>query len=212
MCTFLSNHTSNHRGRFLRVQLFLFCVAVAALQSGCKHDHSEDEHGNITTVRMSLVPSGGSSAITVNARDIDGPGGNPPQVDTLRLVAGSAFSASVELKDESVTPMQDRTQEIRNFSDTHFFRYTTSGNVQSRMQMSNFDLDTKGQPFGMRFQLQVSAGNAATGSLRVLLEHHDTGDKSSGMYETDIEVVFPVVITAAPNRPALTTGSSTELH
>ncbi len=178
----------------------LFALALIAslslVQQGCGHDHDENKHGNITT--MEVILTNDTDTISVKAVDSDGDGGNPPVVDTLRLPAGRSFRGRIELLDESVNPPVSRTAEIERDADTHLFRFTVLGGAQGRVIISNLNTDTKGQPFGMRFDLQVTSGSSAIGSLRILLEHHDTGDKRAGIFDTDIEATFPVVIQAAP--------------
>jgi hypothetical protein len=171
-------------------------ASLSLVQQGCGHEHDENKHGNITT--MEVILTNGGTELRVKARDLDGDGGNPPVVDTLTLQAGLIYTGRIELSDESVTPTQSRTAEIENFSDTHLFRFTPLQGAQGRVIVSNLNPDSKGQPFGIRFDLQSTSGGTANGSLRILLEHHDTGDKGSGIFDTDIEATFPVVIQSAP--------------
>lgn len=174
------------------IALFALVASLSSLQVGCGHEHDENKHGNITT--LELILTDGATTIRAKAVDLDGDGGNPPRVDTLELPAGRSFSGRIELLDESVNPPVSRTAEIERDADTHLFRFTVLGGAQGRVIISNLNRDSKGQPFGMRFNLQVTDGGAARGELRVLLEHHDTGDKSAGIYDTDIDVTFPVAI------------------
>ncbi len=171
-------------------------ASLSLVQQGCGHDHDENKHGNITTLQVILTD--GSTTISAKAVDLDGDGGNPPVVETLTLPAGRPFSGRIELLDESVNPPVSRTGEIERDADTHLFRFTVLGGAQGRVIVSNLNTDSKGQPFGTRFNLQVTSGGAANGELRILLEHHDTGDKGAGIFDTDIEATFPVVIQAAP--------------
>ncbi len=171
-------------------------ASLSLIQQGCEHSHDEDKHGNITTLQVILTD--GSTTISAKAVDLDGDGGNPPVIDTLTLPAGRSFTGRIELIDESVNPPVSRTGEIERDADTHLFRFTVLGGAQGRVIVSNLNTDSKGQPFGMRFNLQVTSGGAANGELRILLEHHDTGDKGAGIFDTDIEATFPVVIQAPP--------------
>ncbi|MFQ3598243.1 MAG: hypothetical protein SNJ55_03175 [Chloroherpetonaceae bacterium] len=183
------------RKSFFSLLALAMIASISLLQQGCGHDHDESKHGNITT--MEVILTDGSTTIRAKAVDLDGDGGNPPVVDTLRLPAGRSFNGRIELIDESVNPPVSRTGEIERDADTHLFRFTVLDGAQGRVIISNLNNDSKGQPFGMRFNLQVTSGGSANGSLRILLEHHDTGDKGAGIFDTDIEATFPVVIQAA---------------
>ncbi|MCS6988287.1 MAG: hypothetical protein NZM06_02105 [Chloroherpetonaceae bacterium] len=170
-------------------------ASLSLAQIGCGHEHDENKHGNITTLEVILTD--GSTTIRAKAVDLDGDGGNPPRVDSLFLPAGRSFSGRIELLDESKNPPQSRTEEIRRDADTHRFRFSVSGGAQGRVIVSNLDRDSKGQEFGMRFDLRITSGAATQGSLRITLEHHDTGDKSAGIFDTDIDATFPVLIGAS---------------
>ncbi len=182
------------KSHFSLIMLALI-ASLSLVQQGCEHDHDENKHGNITTLEVILTDD--STEVRAKAIDLDGDGGNPPVVQTLTLQAGRSYTGRIELLDESVNPPVSRTAEIERDADTHLFRFTVLAGAQGRVIISNLNLDSKGQPFGMRFNLQVTSGGAANGELQILLEHHDTGDKGAGVFDTDIEAVFPVVIQAA---------------
>ena len=182
------------RNSFFSLLALALMASLSLVQQGCGHDHDEDKHGKITT--MQVILTDGNTTVSAKAVDLDGDGGNPPVVDTLTLQAGRSYTGRIELLDESVDPPISRTEEIRRDADTHLFRFTVLRGAQGRVIISNLDRDSKGQPFGMRFNVQVTSGGAANGGLRILLEHHDTGDKGAGIFDTDIEAEFPVVIEA----------------
>jgi len=185
------------RNSFFSLLALAVIASLSLVQVGCGHDHDEDKHGKITTMQVILTDVTGGNTISAKAVDLDGDGGNPPVVDTLTLQAGRSYTGRIELLDESVDPPISRTEEIRRDADTHLFRFTVLRGAQGRVIVSNLDTDSKGQPFGMRFNVQVTSGGAANGGLRILLEHHDTGDKGAGIFDTDIEAEFPVVIQTA---------------
>jgi hypothetical protein len=183
------------RNSFFSLLALAVMASLSLVQQGCGHDHDdENKHGKITTMQVTLTDD--STTISAKAVDLDGDGGNPPVVDTLTLQAGRSYTGRIELLDESVDPPISRTEEIRRDADTHLFRFTALQGAQGRVIVSNLDTDSKGQPFGMRFNVQVTGSAAANGGLRILLEHHDTGDKGAGIFDTDIEAEFPVVIQA----------------
>ena len=65
-----------------------------------------------------------------------------------------------------------------------------------RVTVTITDQDDNGLPVGLNFTVEVSAGAAASGTLRVVLSHFDD-DPKDGMTmsdETDVDVTFPVNI------------------
>jgi hypothetical protein len=60
--------------------------------------------------------------------------------------------------------------------------------------MTNLDTDSNGQPFGLNFRLTVGAGSAVSGTLHVVLEHHDDGNKAGTEFDLDLDRDFAVNI------------------
>ncbi len=161
--------------------------------SSCKkddHDHHEEEL--ITTIKVSAVPAGGGDALTFYWRDLDGEGGNPPVIDTIRLSAGIAYQVSLALLNESFNPADDITGEISEESRAHLFIYEPGF---GGLSVEITDTDSDGRPLGL--QSNWTCGNTASeGDIRILLKHEadKTASNPGATGSTDIDITMPVVI------------------
>jgi hypothetical protein len=182
--------------QFIRFSAMCLLFSVAVI--GCKKDdHAHDEEELITTVNVRLTESGTTNVTTFTFRDTDGPGGNAPtRFDTIRLAPNRTYNCEITLLNESVTPAEDKTPEIRTEANDHqFFFAPTSVNIT----VSNLDTDSRSLPLGLTSRWTTAAATPAgvTGSIRVTLKHKP-GIKASGddvsKGETDIEVAFPAVV------------------
>ncbi|MXW03780.1 MAG: type 1 periplasmic binding fold superfamily protein [Gemmatimonadetes bacterium] len=165
------------------------------------HDHGPGEEELITTLAITLTPSGGGSSITVRFRDLDGEGGNAPVVDVLAVTAGTDYNGMVEVLNETETPPEDITEEVEEEAEAHQFFFETLGGFSAATveyadkesdYVSNSGAD---HPVGLAFTLSVPE-NAQNGQLRVILSHFDEAPKDgvNQSDETDIDVTFEVLV------------------
>ncbi|MDX2128773.1 MAG: hypothetical protein SFU91_07035 [Chloroherpetonaceae bacterium] len=177
----------------MKITRFFFSVVLGAIVAfgfnACKsHDH-DHEHGAVTTLRLQLTNSTtASNVVSGQAKDLDGDGGNAPTIDTLRLQAGVTYNGTILLRNDNDN--EDLTEEIREEADSHMFVFTSN---TSRMVVSNLNKDSKNADFGIDYTLQATSGGSTTGTLRVVLRHYDTGNKTEE-FDTDFDVTFPVVV------------------
>jgi hypothetical protein len=150
----------------------------------------------ITTVKLFMEDTLGNETVAT-WRDADGDGPGVPVITGLTLKAGMHYDGEVLLLDESKSPVDTISKEILREAKAHQFFYTPQGDVSTRLEIEREDKDANNQPFGMIIHVDVTAGSAATGSLKVVLKHYDGIDKSTNptVGETDVEAVFPVTIT-----------------
>jgi hypothetical protein len=175
--------------------LVLTSIVISVILSGCKKpdDTTPLEQELITTVKLTLTKTGGS-AVSITYKDPDGDGGIAPTISpaSLTLDANSSYTAKLELLNETKTPVDDITTEIKEESEAHQFYYTVSG---VNVSVSNLDTDTKGLPLGLTSTFTTTA--VSNGSLKITLKHKP-GQKAAGDLitkgETDVEVTFPVSI------------------
>lgn len=181
----------------------LFSLLILAL-AGCEKDDDPgptpipvNESELITTVILKFTDPELSESFELRWRDLDGDGGNAPVITTVALPAARAFSLSVRLLNESVSPAEEHTGEIQSEANEHQFFF----DVQTAdLNISYADQDGNGKPLGL-LNLAIS-GVASTGSLKVTLRHEpdkaavgvSDGDISNAGGDTDIEVVFPLVL------------------
>ncbi|MFK8056188.1 MAG: type 1 periplasmic binding fold superfamily protein [Saprospiraceae bacterium] len=142
----------------------------------------------ITTVNVDLLSS--SSAATLTFQDIDGPGGNDGVTTGATLSANTSYSFTTTFLNESVTPTEDVTVEVREEGTEHFVLYT-SGALNFTFALS--DLDTDGNPIGLTGTL--TTGDAGAGDMQLILRHEPTKTSTGATGgETDIDVTFPITV------------------
>lgn len=190
----------------------LFVVALLALTvSSCNllknpfgHDdddhHDDHDHDIITTVRVSLVEQTSSFMSDFVWEDIDGVGGNNPnRIDTIVVESGKTYTGMLTLANKAKTPSEDMTAEIREDADEHQVFYTLSSGVGSTPgTITVTDSDGRNLPLGLNFSWSVAQGGAGLpATLKITLYHYDDKSDKNGIdpaNETDLEVVFPVVV------------------
>lgn len=181
----------------------LFSVLLVAL-AGCKKDEDPgptppqvNESELITTVILTFTDPELNESFELRWRDLDGDGGNSPVITTVPLPSGRAFNLSVRLLDESVSPAVELTGEIQAEAIEHQFFFAVAS---AELNISYSDQDSNGKPIGL-LNLAIS-GSASTGTVKVTLRHDpdksatgvSDGDISNAGGDTDIEVVFPLVL------------------
>ena len=194
--------------RTLGWTLALFIVIYA---TGCDSTEPEESGGGeeevITDVNLILTPLDGGTPLTFNARF------NEQAVeqskDTLRLTAGTTYSGEIEFLNSFEN--EDITEEIRDEEpDAHRLFYTPGSGLADRITISDLSTDPNGDPLGVTFTVAVSAGEAAMGTFNVRLRHYEDGAELPGtkqnddgeaqvpgVVENDVDVLFPVVLSAA---------------
>jgi|JI7StandDraft_1071085.scaffolds.fasta_scaffold51652_2 hypothetical protein len=148
----------------------------------------------ITTVKLTLTDASDSNnTFTVQWKDADGPGALAPVIDTLLLDTSKTYNAVVSVLDETKSPVDDITKEIKEEAEAHQFFYTLSSNLTGRVSITRTDKDLNNLPVGLELQLSTTAGTSAQGTLNVVLSHYDGVPKTaSPSAESDIDITFPV--------------------
>lgn len=170
-------------------------LAAAFLLSSCSenandpHDHDDDhDHETITEVVLVFAADGGTDTLSFVWEDDDGPGGNNPEIDTVKLSSNTLYNTQAMIMHHE----EDLTPEIDSEADEHQFLWDIAG-VSSTIASSDFDANNK--MYGRRVQITID--ESGMGTLTVELFHYDDpGDKVSGTPgdETDVQVVFPLVV------------------
>jgi hypothetical protein len=180
-----------------KVKFLATAIFATLLFVSCSSDDDTPEPVNeeevITTLTVTLIPNGGGSPVTLQTRDLDGDGPNPPVVTTGNLATGVTYNGSIVLLNETEEPAENITLEVEEEDDEHQFFYTISGGLDATTEYSNFDGD--GNPLGTQFTL--TAGAVSSGTLTFTLRHEpmkpNTGLGDAGG-ETDISAPFNVSI------------------
>ena len=142
--------------------------------SSCSDDDpiAVNEEELITTVTTTLT-SAGSPTVTMTSRDLDGDGPNLPVVTISgNLSISTTYTGAVTFLNESVTPTEDITKEVKEEGYEHqlFFQAPPAIGV-----FTYTDLDKNGKPIGLAFTLRTGSA-ATTGDIVVVLRHKPLKD------------------------------------
>lgn len=179
------------------IQTYLVIICTMVLFSSCqktKPGEGNDEE-LITTVILQFTPTG-SPAFNFAYRDLDGAGGMPASIDTVRLQPNTTYQVKLQLLNEQETPAQDITTEIEGESAAHRFYFTASATIS----ISDLNVDELGLPLGLQSTWATTI--AAEGAATVTLRHYGGSppDKlatdlvTSPKSATDVSVVFPMKV------------------
>ena len=169
-----------------------------------EHEEDDDHHGPgeeelITTLEITLTPSGGGIPATWRFRDLDGEGGNAPVVDEVPVNAGTNYDGMLRVLNETESPPENITEEVEEEAEAHqFFFQTLEGFSVATVEYADKESDYTtnsgaDHPVGLAFTLSVP-DNAQNGLLRITLSHFDETPKDgvNPSDETDIDVIFQV--------------------
>lgn len=179
-------------------KLFLFSTFLFVF-TACEKDDPEivNEEEVITSLIYILTPENGGAPVVFSFQDLDGDGGAAPTITTGNLAANTTYIGAIELLNQTETPAEDITEEIREEDEEHqfFFSSTVSG-----LNIAYDDKDENDNPIGLATRL--TTGGAADGTMTIILRHEpdkDAADVAAGNIanaggETDIEVTFDVSV------------------
>ena len=149
-------------GKLLGISALLFVAA-------CKKDSDvdpEEENELITTVKLNFTSGGSTKTFTYS--DSDGDGGNAPtKFETISLAPNTSYTLTVELLDESKSPVSNITEEVEEEGDEHLFIYTPT--PSSLLTYTYGDKDSRN--FGIGLTGTAKTGTAGSGKLKVQLRH-----------------------------------------
>jgi hypothetical protein len=179
--------------KLLRLFFIGLLASTLLFTIGCDRD-DDDEPDNeqelITTVKLTFTPASGTP-VTASARDLDGDGGNPPVIQPVNLKANTDYTLTVEFSDESKSPVENITEEVKTESDEHLVCFVVTGAMPAPAIQ---DKDGNNQNLGLTSKFKT--GTAGSGTLRVTLKHLPTKTASNACStgETDVEQTFNVTI------------------
>lgn len=171
--------------------LFILPIIIVILGLGyaCKPEEQNTEE-LITTLKLNFTNAGNTT--TFQFKDIDGIGGGADGImDTILLDSSKTYTLNVEVFNESASPVEDLTAEIRNEAVDHQFFYNVSSGLN--LTHSYTDLDANSMPIGLANN--ISTGAKSSGTLRVNLKHQPgikDGNQNTG--ESDIDITFYTTI------------------
>jgi len=177
---------------------FYLVLSLAILSfTACEKEEPGVNNGEelITTLNYELTATDNSETVTLTFKDLDGDGGNEPVITGGTLSANKTYNGAIELLNESESPVEDITEEVKEEDDEHQFFLSSD---LSDISISYTDTDDNGNPVGLT--TQVTTGAVSSGTMTIILRHQpdksatgvSTGDISNAGGETDIEVTFPI--------------------
>ena len=180
--------------------LLSLLLAVLVI-TGCDSDDPDpvDEPELITTLNVTFTNTADASdMVTASFRDLDGEGGNDGVTTNPTLSANATYSVTVEFLNESVTPTEDITAEVREEDEEHQVFFISGSNLNFTYAYGDEDADNN--PIGLTGTATIGA--AGSGTLDVVLVHEPTksatgvsgGDITNAGGEEDIRVQFTVTI------------------
>lgn len=178
-----------------------FAVIVSMMMAGtaCKKETQpaeENDNELITTIQLQFTQRGTGDVSTFIWEDADGPGGDLPIMDTIRLNNNQQYDVLVTLWNKSVTPAEDITAEVKAESANHRVYYEPS--VGSGVTIGDFDNGIDGTPLGVASAWTTTL--PASGTVAVVLRHYPDGGKAaddpinSPKSSTDAGAIFEVKI------------------
>ena len=168
--------------RFFKLFMIAFVISLVGFSACKKEEVDEQENLNVLKIKI--------GATTFTWSDTDGAGGAAPKIDTIRLTPNGSFASEITIQDGSVSPVKDFTPEIITEKNDHLFVYKPTGNLT----VTDLSKDGNSKNFGQ--VATVKTTTAGNGSLQIILKHlpNKSAADPSTTGETDIDVVFPVVI------------------
>jgi hypothetical protein len=180
------------------IYTLLFATFFLSFLIGCKKDSDSpqpispttppvNEEELITSLIISFIDTAGiQPSVQYAFRDPDGDGGSSPtQHDTIRLVANTYYYATVQLLNESVSPAEDITLEVKEEATEHLFCY-----VIANTNVSIVRTDTDGT-FELGIESRWFTGGVANGATTISLKHQPgVKDGTCTPGDTDVEVTF----------------------
>ncbi len=177
---------------------FSFLLALSA----CESDHLELYEEPITSMFLILTPENGGTRVVLSYLDKDGPGGNPPMVNTGKLKPSSVYHAEVILQRQSaasprLTHVIDTTS-VMNQPEIHQVFFNPLGDLQ--IETEYLDKDDNGYPIG--FESEFYTDLETNGQLQVLIIHEpyklgqyvDIGMSDNAGGTIDLEAVFEITV------------------
>jgi hypothetical protein len=181
-----------------KILVMVLLVGAALFMNSCKKETIDpNESELITTVRLKLTNTFSSSInpLVYEFKDLDGEGGAAPvKFDDIVLQKNIPYICEVTVLNESVSPADDITKEIKAEANDHQFYFVPSSS--NLLTVSNYDTDAQGLPLGLS-SFWVTGLNPGTGTLRLVLKHKPGTKAANDLInkgDTDIELNFKLII------------------
>lgn len=176
--------------------LAVLFISALTFTACSEDDHDDDDHDHeeevITTITYTLTS--GDDVVTLTYQDLD-PDDSVDGTYTVsgNLTANTDYVGELTVLNETDEEPEHLQEEIEAEQDEHEFFYSTT---VAGLVIEKTDTDSNGYPVG--FDTTVSTGDAAIGSLTIILKHEPTkpndDDAETAGGSTDIEVTFAISV------------------
>lgn len=174
----------------------LFTIAMAAGIvsigiSSCSPENPNNPNQEEVITSVVITATEGANSFNFAYSDPDGPGGNPPTIDTILLGSSLVYNVNLEFIDETKNPVDTITSEIVAEGDEHQIFFTVN---LVNITTAYTDMDINMDPIGITSTW--ATGAASAGFIMITLKHQPNGAKDGNIIsgETDVEISFPVII------------------
>ncbi len=134
--------------------------------------------------------------------DLDGPGGNEPEIDNIILPAGT-YALKIEVYNKSnPANIIDVAEEIATEGPDHQFFFLALGGALPEFSFVYSDFDSNDFPIGLESVWTFASPTTEASQMRVVLRHElnknalnvPLGDITLAGGSTDIDVIFPLTV------------------
>lgn len=173
--------------------LSVLFIASIIFTSCTKDDPTPvNEEEVITTVTVTLT--NGTDVVTLKSLDADGDGPNAPVVTVSGSIkANTTYTGTVAFLNETESPAEDITSEVKEEGDEHQIFYSATNNIAT---FTYTDKDSNNNPVGLTFT--ANTGAAGSGVVKVILKHEpkkpNNGTATDAGGSTDADVSFNVSV------------------
>jgi hypothetical protein len=171
-------------------------VSLILISISCKRDKDDptdpidiNEEEVITSVVLHFKDTDNGNQFSVEWKDLDGPGGNAPVIDSIILDTNSIYEVSLQFLDESKNPITDITEEIKKENTEHLVCFEATNSLVAIQRT-----DSDGQ-FEIGLSSKWTSEKSGNGSVNIYLKHQpDVKDGTCTPGETDVEVAFLLIV------------------
>lgn len=181
---------------------FYFLLLFVLGLSACKKEEKEvsppvPSNELLTTARLTLISADHQDTVVAIWRDVTPEDATSPDTSLalLNLKIHTHYSASLELLDETKSPVEEITSEIQERGNYHRIFYFPSAGLSPELAWNVNDLDTNNPPLAIGLTADVSCDSVSSGYLNVILKHQpNVKDGTFAPGSTDMDVNFRVLI------------------
>ena len=170
--------------------LALGAIIFFSCKKDVKHPIKNEENEIITTVKISLIPTN-SPTIFATWKDLTPNDDLGRMIDTLKIDSGMVYNGKIELLDETKSPTDTISEQVKKEGDDHLFVYRQVPESPEIITIFRTDKDSKNLPVGLIFTL--TALNKGAGKLNIVLRHQPgvkDGTPVPGDDDLNVEIPF----------------------